>query len=156
VRAAPGGVAVTFIVIENPIVTKITFDGNTHVSSDILTALMSATSFVEHAKGLTDTGRITEENLQPAPALVFFFGLDLAKNLLRIASHYADIRHGKPPHLLSLSHSENESPTRRPLGRVPGGHRPIHALVGLALRLSSPAEGPEIVVRTRLPGPAGL
>ena len=44
VRAAPGGVAVTFIVIENPVVTKITFDGNTHVTSDILTALMDTST----------------------------------------------------------------------------------------------------------------
>jgi outer membrane protein assembly factor BamA len=43
-RAAPGGVAVTFIVVENPVVTKITFDGNTHVTSDILTALMDTTT----------------------------------------------------------------------------------------------------------------
>jgi len=43
-RAAPGGVAVTFIVVENPVVTKITFDGNSHVTSDILTALMDTTS----------------------------------------------------------------------------------------------------------------
>jgi outer membrane protein insertion porin family len=50
-RAAPGGVAVTYIVIENPIVTKITFDGNTHVSSDILTALMD-----------TSTGSVLDTN----------------------------------------------------------------------------------------------
>ncbi|MBV8171260.1 MAG: BamA/TamA family outer membrane protein [Candidatus Eremiobacteraeota bacterium] len=50
-RAAPGGVAVTFIVIENPVVTKITFDGNTHVSSDILTALMD-----------TSTGSVLDTN----------------------------------------------------------------------------------------------
>ena len=43
-RSAPGGVAVTFIVVENPVVTKITFDGNTHVTSDILTALMDTTT----------------------------------------------------------------------------------------------------------------
>jgi outer membrane protein insertion porin family len=50
-RAAPGGVAVTFIVIENPVVAKITFDGNTHVSSDILTALMD-----------TSTGSVLDTN----------------------------------------------------------------------------------------------
>ena len=44
VRAAPGGAAVTFIVIENPVVTKITFDGNTHVTNDILTALMDTST----------------------------------------------------------------------------------------------------------------
>ena len=40
VRNTPGGVAVTFIVIENPVVSKINFSGNEHVTSDILTALM--------------------------------------------------------------------------------------------------------------------
>ncbi len=50
-RAAPGGVAVTYLVIENPVVTKITFDGNTHVSSDILTALMD-----------TSTGSVLDTN----------------------------------------------------------------------------------------------
>jgi len=40
IRSTPGGVAVTYIVIENPVVTKIAFSGNKHVSSDILSALM--------------------------------------------------------------------------------------------------------------------
>lgn len=44
VRAAPGGAAVTFIVVENPVVSKIQFDGNTHVTNDILTALMDTTT----------------------------------------------------------------------------------------------------------------
>jgi outer membrane protein assembly factor BamA len=44
IRATQGGVAVTFIVIENPVVSKITFDGNTHVTTEILTALMDTTS----------------------------------------------------------------------------------------------------------------
>jgi outer membrane protein assembly complex protein YaeT len=44
IRATPGGVAVTFIVIENPVVSKILFDGNTHVTTEILTALMDTTS----------------------------------------------------------------------------------------------------------------
>src|SRR5579863_3515064 len=43
IRATPGGVSVNFIVIENPIVSKIAFTGNTHVSSDILGALMDTT-----------------------------------------------------------------------------------------------------------------
>jgi len=40
VRQRPGGVAVTYRVIENPVVTKIAFQGNTHVSADTLLALM--------------------------------------------------------------------------------------------------------------------
>jgi outer membrane protein assembly factor BamA len=40
VRARPGGVAITYRVIENPVITKITFTGNQHVPSDTLLALM--------------------------------------------------------------------------------------------------------------------
>lgn len=40
VRARPGGVAITYRVIENPVVTKITFEGNQKVPSDTLLALM--------------------------------------------------------------------------------------------------------------------
>ncbi|HXW76453.1 MAG TPA: POTRA domain-containing protein [Candidatus Eremiobacteraceae bacterium] len=44
VRATPGGVSVNFIVIENPVVTKILFTGNEHVTADILGALMDTTT----------------------------------------------------------------------------------------------------------------
>jgi outer membrane protein assembly complex protein YaeT len=44
VRATPGGVSVNFIVIENPVVAKITFTGNAHVTADILGALMDTTT----------------------------------------------------------------------------------------------------------------
>lgn len=40
VRARPGGVAITYRVIENPVITKIAFDGNKKVPSDTLLALM--------------------------------------------------------------------------------------------------------------------
>ena len=40
VRARPGGVAITYRVIENPVITKITFTGNQKVPSDTLLALM--------------------------------------------------------------------------------------------------------------------
>jgi outer membrane protein assembly factor BamA len=40
VRARPGGVAITYRVIENPVVSKITFSGNEHVPTDTLLALM--------------------------------------------------------------------------------------------------------------------
>jgi outer membrane protein assembly complex protein YaeT len=43
IRATPGGVSVNFIVIENPVVSKITFSGNAHVTADILGALMDTT-----------------------------------------------------------------------------------------------------------------
>jgi outer membrane protein assembly factor BamA len=40
IKQRPDGVAVTFRVIENPIVTRITFTGNAHVPADTLLALM--------------------------------------------------------------------------------------------------------------------
>lgn len=40
IRQRPTGIAITYRVIENPVVTKITFAGNTHVPSDTLSALM--------------------------------------------------------------------------------------------------------------------
>ncbi len=40
VRARPGGVAITYRVIENPVITKILFTGNQKVPSDTLLALM--------------------------------------------------------------------------------------------------------------------
>ncbi|HLJ83190.1 MAG TPA: POTRA domain-containing protein [Candidatus Eremiobacteraceae bacterium] len=43
VRPTPGGVSLNFIVIENPVVSKIVFNGNQHVSNDILSALMDTT-----------------------------------------------------------------------------------------------------------------
>jgi len=44
IRSTPGGVAVTYIVVENPVVSKIAFTGNKHVTADILSALMDTTS----------------------------------------------------------------------------------------------------------------
>lgn len=44
VRSTPGGVSVNYIVIENPVVSKIVFAGNAHVTGDILAALMDTTS----------------------------------------------------------------------------------------------------------------
>ncbi len=40
VRQRPGGVAITYRVVENPVITKILFVGNTKVPSDTLLALM--------------------------------------------------------------------------------------------------------------------
>ncbi len=43
VRPTPGGVSLNYIVIENPVVSKLVFNGNQHVSNDILSALMDTT-----------------------------------------------------------------------------------------------------------------
>jgi outer membrane protein assembly factor BamA len=40
IQQRPDGIAITFRVIENPVVTKILFDGNSHVPGDTLLALM--------------------------------------------------------------------------------------------------------------------
>ncbi len=40
IQQRPDGIAITFRVIENPVVTKILFDGNAHVPADTLLALM--------------------------------------------------------------------------------------------------------------------
>ncbi|MEO6913383.1 MAG: POTRA domain-containing protein [Candidatus Baltobacteraceae bacterium] len=40
IRQRPGGIAITYRVIENPVITKIVFAGNTHVPNDTLLALM--------------------------------------------------------------------------------------------------------------------
>ena len=40
VRARPNGVAITYRVVENPVISKISFTGNAHVPTDTLLALM--------------------------------------------------------------------------------------------------------------------
>ncbi len=40
IRQRPNGIAITYRVIENPVITKIAFQGNTHVPADTLLALM--------------------------------------------------------------------------------------------------------------------
>lgn len=40
IRQRPGGIAITYRVVENPVITKIVFNGNQHVPSDTLLALM--------------------------------------------------------------------------------------------------------------------
>jgi outer membrane protein assembly factor BamA len=40
IRQRPGGIAITYRVVENPVITKIVFNGNIHVPGDTLLALM--------------------------------------------------------------------------------------------------------------------
>jgi outer membrane protein assembly factor BamA len=40
IRQRPGGIAITYRVIENPVITRISFTGNVHVPADSLLALM--------------------------------------------------------------------------------------------------------------------
>jgi len=43
IHPTPGGVAVSYIVVENPVVTKMLFAGNKQVTNDVLLALMDTT-----------------------------------------------------------------------------------------------------------------
>ena len=51
IKQRPDGIAITFRVVENPVVTKIVFNGNAHVPADTLLALMdTATGQVFNSK----------------------------------------------------------------------------------------------------------
>ena len=70
IRQRPGGIAITYRVIENPVITKITFTGNTHVPSDTLSALMD-----------TSVGQVLNTNT-------------LRQDFLKINSYYDRIGYG--------------------------------------------------------------
>lgn len=70
VRARPKGVAITYRVIENPVITKILFDGNQHVPADTLLALMD-----------TSVGQVLNTNT-------------LRNDFLKINSYYDRIGYG--------------------------------------------------------------
>jgi len=51
IKQRPDGIAITFRVVENPVVSKIVFNGNAHVTADTLLALMdTATGQVFNSK----------------------------------------------------------------------------------------------------------
>jgi outer membrane protein insertion porin family len=70
IRQRPGGIAITYRVIENPVVTKIAFTGNTHVPADTLLALMD-----------TSVGQVLNTNT-------------LRQDFLKINSYYDRIGYG--------------------------------------------------------------
>lgn len=70
IRQRPGGIAITYRVIEDPVVTKIAFTGNTHVPSDTLLALMD-----------TSVGQVLNSNT-------------LRQDFLKINSYYDRIGYG--------------------------------------------------------------
>lgn len=80
IRQRPGGVAITYRVIENPVITKIVFTGNTHVPSDTLLALMD-----------TSVGQVLNTNT-------------LKQDFLKINSYYDRIGYGGqlPTHVKNL------------------------------------------------------
>jgi len=81
VRQRPGGVAITYRVIENPVVTKVAFVGNTHVPSDTLSALMD-----------TSVGQVLNTGT-------------LRQDFLKINSYYDRIGYGGqlPTHIKDLN-----------------------------------------------------
>ena len=70
IRQRPRGVAITYRVIENPVITKILFDGNQHVPADTLLALMD-----------TSVGQVLNTNT-------------LRNDFLKINSYYDRIGYG--------------------------------------------------------------
>jgi outer membrane protein assembly factor BamA len=81
IRQRPGGVAITYRVIENPVLTKIAFDGNQHVPADTLLALMD-----------TSVGQVLNTNT-------------LRNDFLKINSYYDRIGYGGqlPSHVKNLN-----------------------------------------------------
>ena len=81
IRQRPGGVAITYRVIENPVITKINFQGNNHVPSDTLLALMD-----------TSVGQVLNTNT-------------LRQDFLKINSYYDRIGYGGqlPSHVTNLN-----------------------------------------------------
>jgi outer membrane protein assembly factor BamA len=81
IRQRPDGIAVTFRVVENPVITSITFTGDDHVSSDTLLALMD-----------TSTGQVLNTNT-------------LHQDVLKINSYYDKIGYGGqlPSHVINLN-----------------------------------------------------
>jgi outer membrane protein assembly factor BamA len=84
IRQRPDGIAITYRVIENPVLTKITFTGNTDVPSDTLLALMD-----------TSVGQV-------------FNGNTFKQDVLKINSYYDKIGYGGlPTHVIDLKLDAN-------------------------------------------------
>ncbi|HKU68637.1 MAG TPA: POTRA domain-containing protein, partial [Candidatus Baltobacteraceae bacterium] len=81
IRQRPGGIAITYRVIENPVITKIQFSGNSHVPADTLLALMD-----------TSVGQVLNMNT-------------LRNDFLKINSYYDRIGYGGqlPSHVKNLN-----------------------------------------------------
>jgi outer membrane protein assembly factor BamA len=81
IRQRPGGIAITYRVIENPVITKILFQGNSHVPADTLLALMD-----------TSVGQVLNTNT-------------LRQDFLKINSYYDRIGYGGqlPSHVKNLN-----------------------------------------------------
>lgn len=81
VRQRPNGIAITYRVIENPVITKIVFQGNNHVPADTLLALMD-----------TSVGQVLNTNT-------------LRQDFLKVNSYYDRIGYAGqlPSHVTNLN-----------------------------------------------------
>lgn len=81
IRQRPGGIAITFRVVENPVVARIAFSGNEHVPSDTLLALMD-----------TSVGQVLNTNT-------------FHQDVLKINSYYDKIGYGGqvPTHVSGIN-----------------------------------------------------
>ncbi|MBC5802971.1 MAG: BamA/TamA family outer membrane protein [Candidatus Eremiobacteraeota bacterium] len=85
IRQRPGGIAITFRVVENPVITRIAFTGNEHVPTDTLLALMD-----------TAVGQVLNTNT-------------FHQDVLKINSYYDKIGYGGqvPTHVIGLNISKD-------------------------------------------------
>jgi outer membrane protein insertion porin family len=84
VRARPDGIAITYRVVENPVITKILFTGNANVPSDTLLALMD-----------TSVGQVLNSNT-------------LKQDVLKINNYYQQIGYsGLPTNVIDLKIDAN-------------------------------------------------
>lgn len=81
IRRRPGGLSITFRVIENPIVSKIVFEGDAHVPADTLLALMD-----------TAPGQVLNTNTFHADVLKINAYYDKVGYSGQLASHVTNIK----------------------------------------------------------------
>ena len=84
IRQRPDGIAITFRVIENPVLSRITFTGNEHVPSDTLLALMD-----------TAVGQVLNTNTFHQDVLKINSYYDKIGYSGQVPTHVADISVGK-------------------------------------------------------------
>src|SRR5262245_38130993 len=69
--------------------------------NNVLSALFSASSLIEHFGGLAYTRSVSEEDLQTPPALLLLFALDFCQDPIRISSvlciHYGSFAYRRTP-----------------------------------------------------------
>ncbi len=92
IKQRPDGVAITFRVIENPVVTRINFTGNEHVPADTLLALMD-----------TAVGQVFNIKTYQQDVLKINSYYDKIGYGGQVPSHIADVDIDHPPGVLSIT-----------------------------------------------------